>query len=150
MGPVITPASKQRIGTLIAQGTDEGAEPVLDGRDTSIRGYEQGNFVSPTILDGVPPASNLADTEIFGPALTLLHAKDVDEAIGIISQNRFGNASSIFTASGAAARKFRNQIPTLAAGMVSQVLARLSPRWDHYKSKEARKPSMWLEPPYRS
>jgi malonate-semialdehyde dehydrogenase (acetylating)/methylmalonate-semialdehyde dehydrogenase len=117
MGPVITPASKQRIGTLIAQGADEGAQPVLDGRDTSIRGYEQGNFVGPTILDGVPAASNLGDTEIFGPVLTLIHAKDVDEAIGIISQNRFGNASSIFTASGAAARKFRNQIPTGNVGV---------------------------------
>jgi malonate-semialdehyde dehydrogenase (acetylating)/methylmalonate-semialdehyde dehydrogenase len=117
MGPVITPASRARIESLIAKGEAEGASAVLDGRGKAPRGHEAGNFIAPTVLDGVPPASELTDTEIFGPVLSLVHASDVDEAMAIISRNPYGNASSIFTASGAAARKFRNQIPTGNVGV---------------------------------
>ena len=77
MGPVITPQSKLRIESLIAAGEKEGAKVVLDGRNP--KGLT-GNFVKPTILDGVPAASELTDTEIFGPVLSLVHANDMDEA----------------------------------------------------------------------
>ena len=117
MGPVITPASKQRIESLIAKGAAEGAKTALDGRGAKISGYEHGNFVGPTVLDGVPPASELTETEIFGPVLSVIHASNVDEAIEIITRSSYGNASSIFTASGAAARKFRNQISTGNVGV---------------------------------
>ena len=114
MGPVITPASRERITELIAKGASEGAKPALDGRSV---GAARGSFVGPTVLDGVPGDSSLTETEIFGPVLSLIHAKDVDEAMAVISRNSFGNASSIFTSSGAAARKFRNQIPTGNVGV---------------------------------
>jgi malonate-semialdehyde dehydrogenase (acetylating)/methylmalonate-semialdehyde dehydrogenase len=117
MGPVITPDSRQRIESLIAKGAAEGARPAVDGRGTKISGHEQGSFVGPTVLDGVSPASELAETEIFGPVLSVIHATSVDEAIGIITRNSYGNASSIFTTSGAAARKFRNQISTGNVGV---------------------------------
>jgi malonate-semialdehyde dehydrogenase (acetylating)/methylmalonate-semialdehyde dehydrogenase len=117
MGPVITPASRARIASLIAQGESEGATPALDGRATRVGEYPNGTFVGPTVLDGVPAASSLAETEIFGPVLSLIHASDVDEAMDIITRNSYGNASSIFTTSGAAARKFRNQIPTGNVGV---------------------------------
>ena len=117
MGPVITPASRERIEGLIAKGTAEGAKPALDGRGAKISGYERGNFVGPTVLDGVPAASELTNTEIFGPVLSVIHASDVDEAIEIITRNPYGNQSSIFTTSGAAARKFRNQISTGNVGI---------------------------------
>ena len=117
MGPVITPASKERIESLIAKGASEGAAPVLDGRGAKIAGYAQGTFVGPTVLDGVPPASELTETEIFGPVLSLIHASSVDDAMDLIARNAYGNASSIFTTSGAAARKFRNQIPTGNVGI---------------------------------
>jgi malonate-semialdehyde dehydrogenase (acetylating)/methylmalonate-semialdehyde dehydrogenase len=114
MGPVITPESRQRIENLIEQGASEGARPALDGRGVKIAG---GNFVGPTVLDGVAATSSLAETEIFGPVLSLIHAPDVDAAMDIITRNSYGNASSIFTSSGAAARKFRNQIPTGNVGV---------------------------------
>jgi malonate-semialdehyde dehydrogenase (acetylating)/methylmalonate-semialdehyde dehydrogenase len=115
MGPVITADSRSRIQSLIAKGASEGAKPILDGRELATS--NGGTFVGPTILDGVPPASELTETEIFGPVLSLVHAKDVDEAMDIITRSSFGNASSIFTTSGAAARKFRNQIPTGNVGV---------------------------------
>src|SRR5438067_2181558 len=75
MGPVITKESKHRIESLINAGVGEGAKPILDGRGAKIPKYEAGNFVKPTILDGLPSTSQLAHTEIFGPVLSLIHAK---------------------------------------------------------------------------
>ena len=117
MGPVITPQSKARIEGCIAQGTGEGAVAVLDGRQAQVSGYDQGNFLKPTVLDGVSPESGLSNTEIFGPVLSLIHADSVEEAIEIIARNPYGNASSIFTSSGAAARKFRYEVPTGNVGV---------------------------------
>jgi malonate-semialdehyde dehydrogenase (acetylating)/methylmalonate-semialdehyde dehydrogenase len=117
MGPVINPASKQRIESLIAKGAAEGAKTALDGRGAKIAGYEHGNFVGPTVLDGVPASSELTETEIFGPVLSVIRAANVDEAIAIITRSSYGNASSIFTTSGASARKFRNQISTGNVGV---------------------------------
>jgi malonate-semialdehyde dehydrogenase (acetylating)/methylmalonate-semialdehyde dehydrogenase len=116
MGPVINPASKHRIESLIAKGAAEGAKTTLDGRGAKIAGYEHGNFVGPTVLDGVPASSELTETEIFGPVLSVIRAANVDEAIAIITRSSYGNASSIFTTSGAAARSF-NQISTGNVGV---------------------------------
>jgi malonate-semialdehyde dehydrogenase (acetylating)/methylmalonate-semialdehyde dehydrogenase len=117
MGPVITSESKDRIETLVAAGASEGAKVLLDGRKASISKYENGNFLKPTILDGLPAESKVASTEIFGPVLSLVHAKDVDEGIRILSQTAYGNAASIFTTSGAAARKFRYEAPAGNVGV---------------------------------
>jgi malonate-semialdehyde dehydrogenase (acetylating)/methylmalonate-semialdehyde dehydrogenase len=117
MGPVISGASRERIQGLIGQGTAEGAVPLLDGRSVRVSGCEEGTFVGPTVLDGVPAESSLTETEIFGPVLSLVHANDVDEAMSIIARSPYGNASSIFTSSGAAARRFRNLIPTGNVGV---------------------------------
>ncbi|HKP53041.1 MAG TPA: CoA-acylating methylmalonate-semialdehyde dehydrogenase [Chloroflexia bacterium] len=111
MGPVITSESKSRIEGLIAQGASEGAHLLLDGRTAKIPSYEGGNFIKPTVLDGVPPDSELQKTEIFGPVLSLVHADSVDEAIDILARSSYGNAASIFTSSGAAAREFRYRAP---------------------------------------
>ena len=111
MGPVISRESKQRIESLIATGVSDGAKPVVDGRNTKVPGHENGNFVKPTILDGVPGSSSLASTEIFGPVLSLIHANTIDEAIDFIKKSPFGNQASLFTTSGAAARKFRYEAP---------------------------------------
>jgi malonate-semialdehyde dehydrogenase (acetylating) / methylmalonate-semialdehyde dehydrogenase len=107
MGPVITRESKSRIEGLIGQGVNEGAVILVDGRSPRITGGNGGNFVRPTILDNMPAASALGNTEIFGPVLSLARAKTLDDAIETIARSPYGNAASIFTTSGAAARRFR-------------------------------------------
>jgi len=111
MGPVITKESKDRVESLIAAGEKQGAKVILDGRNAKIPKHESGNFVKPTILDGLPAASELAHTEIFGPVLSLIHANDMDEAIAFLERNPFGNQASLFTSSGSAARRFRYEAP---------------------------------------
>ncbi|GBD11794.1 Methylmalonate-semialdehyde dehydrogenase [acylating] [bacterium HR23] len=117
MGPVITPQSKARIEGLIAQGLEEGGRAVVDGRNPRIPGYEKGNFIRPTVLEGIPLSSTLHRTEIFGPVLTLVPVNTLEEAIDLIARNPYGNAASIFTRSGAAARQFRSQVPVGNVGV---------------------------------
>ena len=110
MGPVITRESKARIETLIDKGAKDGAKVLLDGRNGGSLS-SSGNFLKPTLLDNLPSSSALSSTEIFGPVLSLVHADTLDEGIDIISRNAYGNMASIFTTSGAAARKFRYAVP---------------------------------------
>ena len=107
MGPVITTQSKSRIEGLIETGAGEGAHLLVDGRGTSIPGYERGNFIGPTVLRDVNPQGEIARTEIFGPVLGLMHVETVEEAIAFINDGSYGNMACLFTNSGAAARKFR-------------------------------------------
>ena len=111
MGPVITPQSKSRIESLIAAGEKQGAKILLDGRNPKIPRHELGNFVMPTVLDDVPATSELTDTEIFGPVLSLVHAGDMDEALAFLERSAYGNQASLFTSSGSAARRFRYEAP---------------------------------------
>ena len=117
MGPVITAESRRRIEGAIGRGTADGARAVLDGRGIQVSGHSSGNFVGPTVLDGVAPGSYLASTEVFGPVLGLTHVNTLDEAIAVITGSSFGNASSIFTSSGASARKFRSEVSTGNVGV---------------------------------
>lgn len=117
MGPVITPQSKARIEALIGQGASEGATLLLDGRGAVIPGYPQGNFVNPTLLDNLPLSSELLTTEIFGPVLSLMRAPTLEAALDILKQCPYGNAASIFTGSGSAARKFRHEVPAGNVGI---------------------------------
>jgi malonate-semialdehyde dehydrogenase (acetylating) / methylmalonate-semialdehyde dehydrogenase len=117
MGPVISQASKARIESLITKGVAEGGTARLDGRGFRVTGLEGGSFVGPTVVDGIPPESELSETEIFGPVLNVIHAESLDSAMQTIARNSYGNASSIFTSSGAAARKFRALIPTGNVGV---------------------------------
>lgn len=107
MGPVITPQSQTRIEQLIQQGVDEGATVLVDGRQPDISGYERGNFIRPTILQNVDPASKVAHTEIFGPVLALMHLHTIEDAIALVNSGQSGNMACLFTSSGAAARQFR-------------------------------------------
>jgi len=111
MGPVISRDAKNRIESLITAGVGEGAKPVLDGRNTRIPQHESGNFLKPTVLDGLPSDSQLAHTEIFGPVLSLIHANSIDEAMEFLRRSPYGNQASLFTTSGSAARKFRYEAP---------------------------------------
>jgi malonate-semialdehyde dehydrogenase (acetylating) / methylmalonate-semialdehyde dehydrogenase len=116
MGPVITAESKSRIESLIAKGLDDGASVLLDGRNSAIsRG--KGNFLKPTLLENVPSGSLVAQSEIFGPVLSLNHVKTLDEGIEFLARSPFGNQASIFTSSGAAARRFRYEAPVGNVGI---------------------------------
>jgi malonate-semialdehyde dehydrogenase (acetylating)/methylmalonate-semialdehyde dehydrogenase len=111
MGPVINRESRARVESLVEIGVKEGAKVLLDGRNSEIAHYESGNFVKPTILDGVPATSMLADTEIFGPVLSLIHADSLDKALEFLEHSEYGNQASLFTSSGSAARRFRYEAP---------------------------------------
>lgn len=117
LGPVITQAAKDRIVGYIEKGTAEGAELLLDGRDVRVPEHEGGYFVGPTIFEGVRPDMSIACDEIFGPVLSIIHVDTLDDAIGLIERQRYGNAASIFTESGAAAREFRYRAPTGNVGI---------------------------------
>ena len=109
MGPVISPESRARIEELVAAGEGEGAKLLVDGRGRAVSGYEDGNWLFPTVLDRVPPEGEIATTEIFGPVLSLMHAESLDEAIGLVNARTYGNMACMFTSSGASARKFRHE-----------------------------------------
>jgi len=117
LGPLISKQAKERVEGLIADGVKEGAKLELDGRGAKIAGYEQGNFVAPTIFSGVKPHHKVYTTEIFGPVLCLVEAETLDEAIELINKNPYGNGTGIFTQSGAAARKFQNEIDVGQVGI---------------------------------
>jgi malonate-semialdehyde dehydrogenase (acetylating)/methylmalonate-semialdehyde dehydrogenase len=115
MGPVISEASKARIEHLIGAGLESGGRALLDGRNPQPR--DHGYFLKPTVLAGIAPDHDLTSTEIFGPVLILEEARDLDQALAILARSRYGNAASIFTSSGAAARKFRYEAPAGNVGV---------------------------------
>lgn len=110
LGPLISPQAKARVEAIIGRSTSEGAKILLDGRGVVVPGYEKGNFVGPTIISGVTPSMECYREEIFGPVLVCLFANTLDEAIEMINSNPYGNGTALFTNSGAAARKFTNEI----------------------------------------
>jgi malonate-semialdehyde dehydrogenase (acetylating) / methylmalonate-semialdehyde dehydrogenase len=112
LGPVVSDAARERILGAVERGVNEGAELVVDGRET---GLTEGCFIGATILENVTPEMELAREEIFGPVLSLIHVETLDEAIEAVNMSRFGNGVSIFTESGAAVRRFRHDVE---AGMV--------------------------------
>ncbi|MDQ7984220.1 CoA-acylating methylmalonate-semialdehyde dehydrogenase [Pseudomonas sp. G34] len=117
VGPLISCAALDRVSSLIERGKREGARLVLDGRNPSVAGYERGNFVGPTIFDGVTPQMSIYREEIFGPVLCVVHAATLDEAIALINANPNGNGTAIFTRSGAAARHFQEEIDVGQVGI---------------------------------
>ncbi|MEJ8675568.1 CoA-acylating methylmalonate-semialdehyde dehydrogenase [Chromobacterium amazonense] len=117
LGPVISCAALDRVKSLIARGVEEGAKLELDGRGVKVAGFEHGNFVGPTIFSGVKPEMAIYHQEIFGPVLCLMAADTLDEAIAIINANPNGNGTAVFTQSGAAARKFQEEIDVGQVGI---------------------------------
>jgi malonate-semialdehyde dehydrogenase (acetylating)/methylmalonate-semialdehyde dehydrogenase len=95
----------------------EGATLTLDGRDISVRGYEDGNFVGPTIFSDVTTEMQIYRTEIFGPVLLVMSVPTLDDAIALVNSNPYGNGVGLFTSSGAAARKFQSEIDVGQVGI---------------------------------
>ena len=116
-GPVISPAAKTRVLQLIAEGIAEGAECLLDGSDCTVEGYESGNWVGPTMFNKVTTDMSIYKEEIFGPVLCCMEAGSLDEAIELVNNSPYGNGTSIFTASGGAARKYQHEIEVGQVGI---------------------------------
>ena len=117
VGPVISKRAKARILELIESGVKQGAKLELDGRDIKVPGFEQGNFVGPTLFSGVTTDMRIYTEEIFGPVLVVLEVDTLDEAIALVNANPFGNGTGLFTQSGAAARKFQSEIDVGQVGI---------------------------------
>ncbi|MCI0993032.1 CoA-acylating methylmalonate-semialdehyde dehydrogenase [Pseudomonas corrugata] len=117
IGPVISKRAKARILELIESGVQQGAKLELDGRGVSVPGFEQGNFVGPTLFSGVTTDMRIYTEEIFGPVLVVLEVDTLDEAIALVNANPFGNGTGLFTQSGAAARKFQSEIDVGQVGI---------------------------------
>ena len=107
MGPVISASHRDRVVGYIHSGVEEGASLVMDGRDAQVPGYPGGNWIGPTIFEDVHPDMAIGRDEIFGPVMGLSKANSVDDAIDLMHRSDYGNATSLFTTSGRAAREFR-------------------------------------------
>ncbi|XP_010530669.1 PREDICTED: methylmalonate-semialdehyde dehydrogenase [acylating], mitochondrial-like isoform X2 [Tarenaya hassleriana] len=110
VGPLISKQAQERMCRLIQTAVEAGARLVLDGRNTMVHGYEQGNFIGPTILTGVTTEMECYKEELHGPVLLCMQVDSLEKAIEIINQNKHGQAASIFTTSAMAARKFQTDI----------------------------------------
>ncbi|KRA55841.1 CoA-acylating methylmalonate-semialdehyde dehydrogenase [Devosia sp. Root635] len=110
MGPLITAAAKSRVLGLVDKGVEQGATLVVDGRDFSLQGYEGGFFVGPCLFDHVTTDMDIYKEEIFGPVLSVVRAKNYEEALELPSKNPYGNGVAIFTRDGDAARDFAARV----------------------------------------
>ena len=106
MGPVISREHKEKIENYISIGEREGAKLILDGRNYKIQGYENGYFIGPTLFDSVTKEMKIYKEEIFGPVLSVIRAKNYEEALNLVNNHEFGNGTSIYTSDGEASRHF--------------------------------------------
>lgn len=110
LGPLVSPSARQRVEGLIQKGVDEGATLLLDGRGVDVPGYDDGNFVGPTVFSGVKADMAIYREEVFGPVLCVVEVDTIEEAVAFINQNPNGNGVALFTQDGGAARYFQNNI----------------------------------------
>ena len=106
MGPVISKEHKDKIESYINAGVSEGANLLIDGRNIKIQGYENGYFIGPTLFDNVTKEMKIYKEEIFGPVLSVVRAKNYDEALQMVNEHEFGNGTSIYTSSGKISNHF--------------------------------------------
>jgi len=117
LGPLVSPNAKKRVESLIQKGVDEGAKLLLDGRNLKVKGFEEGNFVGPTIFDGVSENMTIYTEEIFGPVLCCVGVETLEDAVAFINRNPNGNGVALFTQDGGAARYFQNNIDVGQVGI---------------------------------
>jgi malonate-semialdehyde dehydrogenase (acetylating) / methylmalonate-semialdehyde dehydrogenase len=115
LGAVINKASQQRIERYITEAEAQGAKILVDGRNVKVPGKENGTYVGPTVIDYVTPDMAIAKEEVFGPVISIIRTNTLDEALAIENANPYGNAASVFTQNGGAARYV---IEKASAGMV--------------------------------
>ena len=117
MGPLVTGDHLNKVKSYVDIGVEEGADLVVDGRDYSLQGYEEGFFIGGCLFDNVTTDMRIYKEEIFGPVLSVVRSPDFDNAVQIINDHEFGNGVSIFTRDGDAAREFTNRIEVGMVGV---------------------------------
>ncbi|MDX1459123.1 MAG: CoA-acylating methylmalonate-semialdehyde dehydrogenase [Marinobacter sp.] len=117
MGPVVSRAHQQKILSYIDTGVEEGAELVVDGRNFTVDGYEEGFYVGPTLFDRVTPSMRIYQEEIFGPVLVVVRVDSFDEALQLINDHEFGNGTALFTRDGDTARQFEENVKVGMVGI---------------------------------
>lgn len=115
LGAVISREAKERIENYITEAERDGAKILVDGRNAVVKGKENGTYVGPTVIDYVKPEMSVAREEIFGPVISIMRTRTVDEALSIENANPYGNAASVFTQNGGMARYI---IDRASAGMI--------------------------------
>jgi len=114
-GPLVTKAALNRVKNYVDAGVDEGAELLVDGRGFKMQGYEDGYFIGGCLFDHVTPEMKIYKDEIFGPVLSVVRAKNYEDAIRLPNEHEYGNGVAIFTRDGDAARDF---VARVQVGMV--------------------------------
>jgi len=109
-GPLVTAQARERVLGLVNSGVEQGAELVVDGREFSMQGYENGYFIGGCLFDRVTRDMDIYKQEIFGPVLSVVRAKDYEDAISLPMEHEYGNGTAIFTRDGDAARDFVSRI----------------------------------------
>ncbi len=117
MGPLVTKEHLERVRGYVDLGIKEGADLVVDGRDIKLQGYEDGYYIGGCLFDNVKKDMRIYKEEIFGPVLSVVRAKDFNEALNLINDHEFGNGTSIYTRDGDAGRTFANQIKVGMVGI---------------------------------
>ncbi len=117
MGPVISAQHKAKICEYISSGVKQRAELLVDGRDFSVAGFEQGYFVGPTLFDKVTPEMDIYLDEIFGPVLAIVRVPDFETGLKLINQHQYGNGTAIFTRDGETAREFTENVQVGMVGV---------------------------------
>ncbi len=107
MGPLISARHRDRVVGYIDRGVEEGAALAMDGRGVRVPGHPEGHWVGPTVFEKVHPEMAIGRDEIFGPVMGMARADSVEDAVEFMHRSEYGNATSIFTTSGRAAREFR-------------------------------------------
>ncbi|MHA1571933.1 MAG: CoA-acylating methylmalonate-semialdehyde dehydrogenase, partial [Alphaproteobacteria bacterium] len=109
-GPVVSKQHQERIRSYVDLGVEEGAKLLVDGRDFAMQGYESGYFVGGCLFDEVTPDMRIYKEEIFGPVLSVVRAKNYEEALRLPSEHEFGNGVAIYTRDGDTARDFAHRV----------------------------------------
>lgn len=126
MGPVVNAAHREKVLNYIETGIKEGADLILDGRDFKVEDYPNGFFVGPTIFDNVTPDMTIAREEIFGPVVSIVRVKNLDEVIDLINSRDFANAASLYTQNGGTAREFKYRVLPSMIGINIGIAAPMS------------------------
>ena len=116
-GPLVTAEHLDKVKGYVDLGVEEGAELLVDGRDFTLQGYENGHFMGGCLFDNVRPEMRIYREEIFGPVLSVVRAPDFDAALSLPSDHEYGNGVAVFTRDGDAAREFANRVQVGMVGV---------------------------------